>query len=142
MPGSLVPGDLERIADHLGVTISEEWVQQHFLASDGARAILGGQAVQVGTIVPAQQADGKCVFLDNDGRCTVHPVAPFNCAYQDQHISDQESQQRSIVAIRRQANSQEYRTVHKWLSDQGKRAKPLIERRQAFEAEMRKARRA
>jgi hypothetical protein len=141
MPGSLVPGDIERIADHLGVEISEEWVKKHFLASDGARAIIGGQPVQVGTIVPAQQADGKCVFLDDGGRCKVHPVAPFNCAYQDQHISDRESQQRSVVAIRRQANSREYRTVHKWLFDQGKMAKPLVERRQAFEAKMREVRR-
>jgi hypothetical protein len=54
---------------------SEEFLMQNFVASE---AVLEGEATRV--IQPATRPDGRCVFLQDDGDCSCHPVAPFQCS--------------------------------------------------------------
>ena len=95
----LAPGDVERIAVHLHAT--KEQVEGMLLASPGAKVgkLIGREVVvfRIPTIVPKQTEHG-CVFLDN-GRCKVHPVAPYGCAYFDSHMDAKEGAARSGAAL-------------------------------------------
>ena len=96
--GPLAYGDFERIADHLGE--DRETAKVHFAASPGAlvKVQATGQTVRVGTIVPKMKR-GRCVFLGEDERCTIHAVAPFGCAYFDTHMSKQTAMPRSLWLV-------------------------------------------
>lgn len=105
MPGMLIPGDPERILAHAplsqGAAISaQDLCRRLFAASEGAQVILQGQAMRIPTIVPAQQADGRCVFLDADDRCTIHAFAPYGCSHFDIHQSQREGDARSAAGLR------------------------------------------
>ncbi len=99
-PGPLAPGELEELTAflvrHHGLT--EDTARRLFRASPGA--VLAntdtGTVVQVGTITPARKPDGSCVFLTEDGRCGVHEVAPFGCAFLDAHFGEADGQRRSL----------------------------------------------
>jgi Fe-S-cluster containining protein len=95
-PGSLVPGDLQRIAAHLGETPEE--AKKHFWASPGAlvKDLSTGQTIRIGTITP-RRVKGKCVFLDANDRCTIHEVAPAGCRYFDTHMDARQAMPRSIA---------------------------------------------
>lgn len=99
-PGACAPGDVEAIAEHLGLPLAE--ALQFFWASPGA--LLGntqtGETFRVGTITP-RFADGRCVFLSGTG-CMVHPVAPFGCAVYDVHQQREEWMPKSLYLVRRQ----------------------------------------
>ena len=87
MPGSLCPDDIARLADYKGMAVDSEefvdWFLDHFVASDGIRAIdtVRLKMVRIGTIVPKQQESGACVFLDAGERCTIHAASPFACSH-------------------------------------------------------------
>src|SRR5262245_411680 len=106
-PGPLLPGELERIAAHLGQTVRE--ASAKFWASPGGR--IGnratGQTLDVPTITPRMRA-GRCVFLSQDGedRCTIHEVAPFGCAYFDTHMDAAEGQRRGLYMMKLQASGE------------------------------------
>ena len=88
-PGPLAPGDLPRIGDFL--KLPEEEVRALFVASPGALVMdtRTGATRRIGTITPARKANGSCIFLDDaTERCTIHPVAPWGCAYFDTHMSN------------------------------------------------------
>lgn len=108
-PGSCVPGDLERIAAHLELPVSE--AKLLFWASPGAIvADRHGNHVRVGTITPRKLETG-CVFLDPEGRCKVHAVAPFGCAYFDMHMGPEEGNRRAIWAVMQQASDMAYQRL-------------------------------
>jgi len=140
MPGSLIPGDLQRIQAHVEDT-SGEFVLNHFVASDGAKVagrLDDGSTFigQVPTIVPAQRQDGTCVFLV-DARCTIHPVSPFGCAYHDVHLGEVDANQRSEFAVLKQLEahrdpSSDYTTMVKLLDNLNLTASPMMERKQAY----------
>ena len=141
MPGALAPGDLEAIAEHLGVTMSGPWVEEHFRASDGAKVLSSsGSVVSIPSMVPAQQEDGSCVFLDDAGHCKVHPVAPFGCAYLDMHMGEEEADNRSRTLIMLQlgdiASDGAYSKCIGVLKGKGCVAPPLVERRENFHQEL------
>jgi len=99
-PGPLAHGDFERIADFLGE--DREQAKRHFWASPGALVRLGsGETVRVGTITP-KRVKGRCVFLDENDRCKIHPVAPFGCAYFDTHMSHVTAMPRSLWMLKTQ----------------------------------------
>lgn len=79
-PGHLIPGDFERITEFL--KIAPEEALKYFWASPGGKMMnLETRTIrQVRTITPRMEK-GKCVFLDENDRCKIHPVAPFGCAY-------------------------------------------------------------
>jgi len=92
-PGRLVPADLKKIAAFL--QISEKELKAGYLV----RIPAGGRNSRIhfwapakikasrfltapGAIVPDYYAQekGRCVFLSEVSRCTIHPVKPFECA--------------------------------------------------------------
>lgn len=99
-PGYLIPDDLPAIADLLG-----EPVEPFLVASPGAligRVTdgVGFETFRVGTIVPRTTTPGgRCIFLESDGRCAIHSVAPFGCAMFDTHMADEVWQERSMWGI-------------------------------------------
>ena len=112
-PGSLAPGDLERIAKFLHrsmrVTLMKFW------ASPGALLMnrLTRETYRVGTITP-RRAKGKCVFLDDHERCTIHAVAPAGCAFFDTHMNREEGQQRGMWLVTLQQEP-EYQSLRRLL---------------------------
>ncbi len=101
-PGHLIPGDLERIAKAQGFE-SPASLKPLLWASPGA--VVGDAHTKkmwrIETITPRLRTQsGRCVFLKDDGKCAVHDVAPFGCAYFDSHMSDEEGQQRSLYGLR------------------------------------------
>lgn len=103
-PGSLAPGDLERIAAHLGKPVAA--ILAKFWASPGALLANSrtGETLRVGTITPTLR-HGRCVFLDAADRCTIHPVAPFGCTHFDTHMPAAEAQPRSRWLVLQQATA-------------------------------------
>ena len=145
MPGALIQGDLELIAEHTGngvhegnqVALSLDWLLEHFEASEGARIIVGAhgpdpQAVSIPSLVPRLTEKG-CIFLTEDGHCSIHEVAPFGCAYHDTHMTKEEGDPRSQAAVESQysawKNGDSYGTYWTVLHKHGKIASPLRERR-------------
>lgn len=134
MPGSLAPGDLERILLHQKATADPTaWLLEHFQASDGARAMKmtprGPQIIPIRTIVP-KLTDTGCVFL-KEGKCSIHEVAPFGCAYMDTHQQGREAAHALGAAqVQDWAEGGTYAQAWEVLHDAGKDAIPLGERKQ------------
>ena len=103
-PGSLIPGQLETIAEYLGQPVRVAALL--FWASPGA--LVGntttGQTYRIGTITPRLKA-GRCVFLSADDRCTIHAVAPAGCALFDTHMSAKDAQPIGLWMARAQADA-------------------------------------
>ena len=147
MPGTLAPGDVERIARSQGMGVEELADSGRLLASEGARYLRinhrtgAVQTMQHQSIVPAQDETGACVFLGDDGECTIHAVSPFGCAGFDSHHSHAESESRAhaLIGAIEQAHKGGlglagaiYRTVCRKLVDAGRQAAPLKDRRGAY----------
>jgi hypothetical protein len=95
IPGYLVPADLERLHRHLAPDQDLlPWARRHLLASPGAVVLSRGRAFRVPTLVPARRPDGACVFLTRAGRCAIHAVSPFGCAFFDAHLPHAEADRR------------------------------------------------
>ena len=101
-PGALANGDFERIAKRQGWTpeIAFEMAKRHFWASGGAlvKDLATGQTRRIGTITP-KRIRGRCVFLTEDNKCSIHDVAPFGCAYFDTHMSYDQAHPRSVWLV-------------------------------------------
>ena len=142
MPGALIPGDLERIAKHQGVEVTDEWVVANFLASSGAKVLLRGEVTSVPSIVPEQKPDGSCIFLNAEGGCSIHGAAPFCCSYTA--VCDKISEREALRASRLGVNAQiedlmadgEHTQKILLLLDAGKIADPIEFRRANFEADL------
>lgn len=131
LPGYLIPADVERIARHLGYTNLGDFARDKLLASVGATVMNAeGHVFQIPTLVPRRKADGSCVFLDANDRCTIHPVSPYGCSFFDAHQSDGEANHRSgrglqEVAREWTASSRSaYAVLWKLLFEAGLRAVP------------------
>jgi Fe-S-cluster containining protein len=101
-PGSLIPGDFEKIADHLQISHAE--ARAFFWASPGALVmnLQTGRQFRIGTITPRATRKKGCIFLDENNRCKIHPVAPAGCAYFDTHMNSFEGRKRGNEIARRQ----------------------------------------
>lgn len=86
-PGWFMPGEAEKVADFLGMSLQDLFKQK--LMVDWYEGLLGplnpgfvlSPAVvgeEPGVEFPAQPT-GRCVFLTEDKRCSIHPVKPFEC---------------------------------------------------------------
>jgi Fe-S-cluster containining protein len=101
IPGYLIPADLDRMHDHLAPDQDlRHWAAQHLLASPGALVVRDGCAFRIPTLVPARRPDGACIFLTATGRCSIHAVSPFGCAFFDSHMPDSECDRRSKHGLR------------------------------------------
>ena len=123
VPGVLAPGDVALIAGHLR-TSEPELLESRLLASPGAvlADLVRRRTFRVPTIVPDRDSTGRCVFLDEQNRCTIHAVAPFGCAYFDEHMPVAESNQRSLAVHRAIMNDHVYVKAWYGLWGQGRRA--------------------
>lgn len=142
MPGSLIPSDLPIIQRHVG-DMSGDFVLSHFSASEGPLVlqqnnITGEQTrLRVPTLVPAQREDGRCVFLTEDDKCSIHEVSPFGCSHHDVHMSAEEAQPISYHAVQQQWQAhREGAPYAAWiflLQQLGLVARPFRERKLAME---------
>jgi hypothetical protein len=96
----LIPADLARIAafQEPGMDVLA-WAQRHLLASPGALVARHGNLFRIATLVPARRDDGACLFLTPEGSCRIHSVAPFACAFFDDHMSRAEADRRSARGL-------------------------------------------
>ena len=111
VPGALCPDDLERMARHLGCADVQTLAREKLAASDGVVITIAatGQRVSLRTLVPKSRADGSCTFL-SEGKCRIHAVSPYGCAFIDAHQTD------SQYAVRADAL---YRAVYDDLTADG-----------------------
>lgn len=96
-PGPLIPGDLEKIAAFRGETMEE--AKKNFWASPGSlvKHLLTDKTERIGTITPRwDRRNKRCVFLTDDDRCSIHPVAPFGCSHFDTHMNFDQAHPRSL----------------------------------------------
>jgi len=105
IPGFLVPADVPRIAAKLGYTDLGKFAEENLRASPGWKIGMRDNrtgevtgAIRLPTLVPARQENGHCKFL-KEGRCQIHDVAPYGCAFFDEHMTDPEGDRRSQAAL-------------------------------------------
>jgi hypothetical protein len=72
------------------------WSEQHLRALDDPR---------VPTLVPARQSNGACHWLV-EGKCAVHELAPYGCAFFDSHMTAAEANRRSAATIQSRLDDQ------------------------------------
>ena len=82
-PGWFKPGEAEKVADFLGISLKQLF--DSYLAVDFIRnndQVIFLLSPNVTTNKPGQvwpfYPAGQCVFFKN-GKCTIHPVAPYEC---------------------------------------------------------------
>jgi len=115
-PGHILPGQMEKIADYLKQSLDE--VKKKFWASPGARVqdSKTGLQYQIGTITPRFDRRKKaCVFLTDDGQCSIHVVAPFGCSHFDTHMTGTEGQRRAVWGMTQILESDEYTKLRQTL---------------------------
>lgn len=142
MPGYLIPGDVERIAEAQGQELNEAWLLDTFMHSEGASVLATGpggvpQLVQIPTIVPKDQ-DGRCLLLTADGKCSVHGSSPFGCSYFDTHMSAEVGAPRSEAGVMAVAadlvSDGAYASQLRTLQKKGEAAAPRKVRRGRYDA--------
>ena len=108
-PGPLILSDVDAISGYLaekqGVTreVAFEGLKKQLWASPGAlvKDLETGQISRIGSITPRMK-NGRCVFLDDHDRCSIHPVAPFGCSHFDVHMDFETAHPRSLFVARKQ----------------------------------------
>ncbi|HEV8058854.1 MAG TPA: hypothetical protein VGP68_03225 [Gemmataceae bacterium] len=88
IPGSLDVADLPRLCPPSQNVFT--WAEEHL------RAIVDKGYP---TLVPSRGANSHCHWLF-EGRCSVHAVAPYSCAFFDSHMTDVEIDRRSAATIK------------------------------------------
>lgn len=86
-PGWFAPGEAEKAAAYMGLTL-QEFFQKYLVVdswgnNEGADTLVLSPASDENT--PGQYdsrwgTTGRCVFLLADERCAIHPVKPLECA--------------------------------------------------------------
>lgn len=98
-PGGLIPADLERLCP-AGVDMFA-WAEEHLRASCGVMArFADGVTTVVPTLVPRRQEDQRCHWFQADGKCAVHGVSPYSCAYLDANLSEAEGEKRKQYSVK------------------------------------------
>lgn len=123
MPGYLIPSDLPRMAH--GKDDFYAFVDASLEASPGAKVIdtRSGEIFNIPTLVPRARQNGSCMFFV-EGRCTIHEVSPFGCAFFDNHIDPTKAERLKMESlhaiIRNGAKDGLYHRVWRRLVSQGK----------------------
>src|SRR5262245_19257349 len=99
VPGSLIPADLNRIAEYLNESNLTRFAVDNLLASPGAIIYTRSGLVRIRTLVPARRADGPCRFLTAEDRCSIHAVSPYSCAMFDCKQSKEEADALSLRGL-------------------------------------------
>ena len=81
-PGWLTPGEAERVADYLGVSLDSLFRTRLMVDRWGRDRTVFVLSPAVVEVSPGQEflstTRGQCVFYQA-GRCAIHPVKPFEC---------------------------------------------------------------
>lgn len=110
-PGFLIPSDVKRIEAFLGVPVEPLlWASRGALVKDTQT----NRAFAVPTITPRMKR-GRCVFLDAKGKCSIHAVAPYGCAFFDTHMLGSLAQPRSMWGLKQVSESEEYTALRRRL---------------------------
>jgi len=83
---------MQEILKHIGKALDD--ASKYFWNSPGMVLGSQGQTFRLRTITPRFE-NGRCVFLTDEGRCSIHPVAPFGCRYFDVHMTAHKGQKRA-----------------------------------------------
>ena len=135
MPGFLVPADLDRLAA-LDTDIYA-WAREHLRASPGALVMVSQTREQfrIRTLVPAATPTGACHWLVA-GRCSIHAIAPYGCAFTDTHqsgsVADAVSHAGLMAVLRAWQDETLYSVVWEHLHDAGLVTTSPEERRAAM----------
>jgi Fe-S-cluster containining protein len=97
--GSLIPADLNRIAEYLDEADLTRFAFDNLLASPGAIICSKSRLIRIRTLVPARRADGACRFLTAGDRCSIHAVSPYSCAMFDCKQSREEADALSLRGL-------------------------------------------
>lgn len=115
----LAPDDMQKIGTYCDAPPSPDWVREHFAAST-AMCVVNGEPTPIPTIVPAQLDDGRCVFLTEDDRCGIHPVAPFGCrTFNVCESPDTDTDHRSARALACVCGEVDYLAIWAMLKESG-----------------------
>lgn len=129
MPGFLIPADLERMIPRGADPFV--WAEKQLLASPGALAMKDGQTFRIHTLVPAVKNDRTCIHLTTEGRCAIHEIAPFGCAFFDCQPERQPLSRHGLTAVMKAwtdpANL--YPRLWNYLHAQGRKQRPPEELR-------------
>lgn len=140
IPGMLAPGDVEAILSHLGIVDAdaiEQFITSHFVGSDGALVSRRGRLFRIPTITPAQQPDGRCVFLTADDRCEVHAVSPYGCReFNVCSPRSADDDRRVAFALEMMLGSPTYLALCEVLIAVGLVARPLFDRKEALASQL------
>jgi Fe-S-cluster containining protein len=104
MSGYLAPEDLDRMRMALGGLDYISFGLEYLMASPGATVGYQGRDgemhhMRIHTLVPRRLEGGRCIFLEDDGKCKIHEDSPFGCAMIDEHMTDEEANRRSLTAL-------------------------------------------
>lgn len=94
LPGTLDPSDLARLCPPEPEIFT--WAEQHLRALTHK---------PYPALVPARHNNGSCHWYF-DGKCAVHDVAPYSCAFFDVHMAEDEIARRvaaTVAAIQQDA---------------------------------------
>ena len=130
------------MAQALGYAQVLAFAREHLQASEGVTVTMDrNERTALPTLVPATRADGACGFLEH-GRCTIHAVSPYGCAFIDAHQSDAEYAARADALYRAlhadRAAGGEYARVWEDLHARGLVAPPLHKRQYRLHKAMRR----
>ena len=110
-PGWMLPGDAERMAEHLGVTLDAlfterlgvDWWEDTSWKREGGLPYTEVLAPATTTMVPGnlytQDPHGVCTFL-KEGKCEVHPAKPFECRQMLHSDSRDDTQARKRLVVK------------------------------------------
>jgi hypothetical protein len=121
MPGFLIPADLKRMIPPDVDPFS--WAEKNLRASPGVgiKNLETGEVFHVPTLRPARGLDKACIFL-RKGKCSIHRVAPFECAFFDCRNTSAVLRQAGILAIHEAQPDSLYHRLWCHLDDLGLRA--------------------
>jgi hypothetical protein len=119
MPGYLSPLDLIQMPLAAGYTDRLAYAEKFLTASPGAVVANKEGLLRIPTIIPRASETGACIHFV-DGRCAVHSVSPFGCAFVDEHMGEREANRRSGLVMHtivqdREENGMYWQTwLHLW----------------------------
>lgn len=133
IPGYLIWNDLISIYHYMNPIVEfTQFIKLYFLASKGAIVMKEGNIFRIPTIVPKRYDDGSCIFLTNEEKCIIHPVAPFGCRYFDCKQTKEEADEISKFGLTIIRINDDYKNVWSFLFHNNLIAIPPEEIRKGF----------
>lgn len=103
-PGWFLPGEAERVAEFLNLTLQELFNTKLGVNWWVAAEDIFVLAPAITKMSPGREYPGdprgKCIFYNSDGLCEIHPVKPFECReYNHDHSKEQVHERHKKTAM-------------------------------------------